>query len=480
MKVVFAMSEAGPFVRTGGLGEVGGSLPAALQRQGADVCVIMPKYSVIPESFVRDMKPINHFYVPVAWRRQYCELFELTYRGIPYYFIDNEYYFKRPNVYGEYDEAEQYTFFSRAVLESLVHFPGFKPDVIHCNDWHTALIPLMQKEFYAREPLYYAIKTVFTIHNLKYQGIFPQEVLGDILGLGETFNSEEGLEFHGAINFLKAGLLYTDWITTVSPTYAREIQEAFYGERLEGVLQKRKSCLTGILNGIDYETYNPSSDPYLASPYGASPHAKKNNKVALQRSLGLNEQRELPMLGMVSRLVDQKGLDLLTFIIEEILMLDVQMVILGTGDQQYEEKLQAIQVKYPRKFVFRREFSDALAHKIYAGIDVLLMPSRFEPCGISQMIAMRYGTIPIVRETGGLKDTVVPYNEYTGEGNGFSFANYNAHELLFTIQRALKIYQMDKITWERLKENAMSRDFSWDQSALEYAEIYRSLCNLQG
>lgn len=475
MKIVFAIAEADPFVKTGGLGEVGGSLPSALQRQGADVRVIMPNYSVIPEDFRKKLKHVNHFSVPVGWRRQYCGLEELTYNGVQYYFIDNEYYFKRPNIYGEYDEAEQYAFFSRAVLESLVHLPEFKPDILHCHDWHTALIPLMQKEFYAKEPLYYSIKTVFTIHNLKYQGIFPKEVLTDVIGLSETFFTEETLEFHGAVNFMKAGLLYADWVTTVSPTYAQEVQYSFYGEKLEGILKKRKDSLVGILNGIDYEVYNPYSDSHIAASYGTSKQAKEENKNDLQGILGLPERSDLPVLGMVSRLVDQKGLDLLSFVMEEILMLDVQMVILGTGDQRYEEELHTFVSKYPEKFAFRREFNDELAHKIYAGIDILLMPSRFEPCGISQMIAMRYGAIPIVRETGGLKDTVVPYNEHTGEGTGFTFANYNAHELLFAVQRAVRIYNSDKSAWTRLRKSAMSRDFSWESSAQAYTSIYRSL-----
>ena len=470
MKIVFAIAEADPFVKTGGLGEVGGSLPSALQKQGADVRVIMPKYSVIPEHFRKDLKHINRFSVPLAWRRQYCGLEELTYKGVRYYFIDNEYYFKRANLYGEFDEAERFAFFSRAVLESLVHIPEFNPDIIHCHDWHTALIPLMLKEFYTKSPLYYSINTVFTIHNLKYQGIFPKEVLTDVIGLDETFFTEETLEFHGAVNFMKAGLLYADSITTVSPTYAQEIQNSFYGEKLEGILQKRQDSLVGILNGIDYEVYNPDTDPYLVAP-----RAKDDNKNDLHAILGLPVRGDLPILGMVSRLVDQKGLDLLSFVMEEILMLDVQMVILGTGEQSYEQKLQAFADKYPEKIAFRREFNDQLAHKIYAGLDILLMPSRFEPCGISQMIAMRYGTIPIVRETGGLKDTVIPYQELTGEGNGFSFANYNAHELLFAVQRAVRLYYSDQSAWTKLRESAMKRDSSWAPSAYAYTKIYESL-----
>lgn len=476
MKVVFVTPEAGPFVKTGGLGEVMGSLPAYLHKQGVDVRVIMPKHSTI-EHFQREFKHLAHFDVPVAWRKQYCGLEELVYQEIPYYFIDNEFYFSRPSIYGEYDDAERFAFFSRAALESLIHIPGFKPDIIHCHDWHTALIPLMLKEFYSREPLYYPIKTIFTIHNLKYQGIFSKEVLGDIVGLGMEYFTEHALEFYGGVNFMKAALLYTDWITTVSPTYAQEIQNPYYGEKLEGILRKRNECLTGILNGVDYEVYNPFKDPYLFRPFNnlSLVLAKEENKKHLQSSLELPVRRESAVLGMVSRLVDQKGMDLLAHVMEEILMLDVQLVILGAGEHQYEEMLRYFASKYPEKLVIRLEYSDKLAHEIYAGADILLMPSRFEPCGIAQMIAMRYGTIPIVRETGGLKDTIMPYDEMTGAGNGFSFINYNAHELLFTVQHALEIYQGDKLLWGNIRQNAMESDFSWDKSAKAYIEIYESL-----
>lgn len=475
MKIVFAIAEADPFVKTGGLGEVGGSLPASLQKQGADVRVIMPKYSIIPEQFRNQLKPVTHFYVPLAWRKQYCGLEEMTYKGVHYYFIDNEYYFKRPSVYEDYDKAEQYAFFSRAVLECLVHLPEFRPDIIHCHDWHTALIPLMLKEFYCREPLYYPIKTVFTIHNLKYQGVFAKEVLGDILGLGDKFLTAENLGFYDGVNFMKAALLFADRITTVSPTYAQEIQNAYYGEKLEGLLQMRSKSLIGILNGVDYETYNPDQDPYLLTPFNSSSQAKEENKVNLQRILGLSVQGDVPVLGMVSRLVDQKGLDLMVHVLEEILTLNVQLVILGTGDHRYEEMLQFFAGKYPERMAAIMEYSDALAHKIYAGADIFLMPSRFEPCGISQMIAMRYGAIPVVRETGGLKDTVFPYNENTGEGNGFCFANYNAHEFLFAVQRALRLFSEDKSAWNKITENALKSNFSWDQSAQTYIEVYESL-----
>ena len=475
MKLVFVTAEAYPFVKTGGLGEVMGSLPAYLHKQGVDVRVIMPKYSAIAERFTREFKHVAHFDVQVAWRKQYCGLEELVYKGVHYYFIDNEYYFSRPRIYGEYDDAERFAFFSRAALESLIHIPGFKTDIIHCQDWHTALIPLMLKVCYSQEPLYYPIKTIFTIHNLKYQGIFPKEVLGDILGLGWEYFTEDTLEFHGAVNFMKAALLYADWITTVSPTYEEEIEKPYFGEKLDGLLRTRSKVLTGILNGIDYEVYNQLTDPYLVMPYSNFPLAKEKNKKQLQNTFGLPDREDRAVLGMVSRLVDQKGLDLLAHVMEEILELDVQLVIHGTGERRYEEMLRYFTSKYPGKLAIKLEFSEKLAHEIYGGSDMLLMPSRFEPCGISQMIAMRYGTIPIVRETGGLKDTIIPYNEMTDVGNGFTFTNYNAHELLFTVQQAVRIYQEDKLVWDNIRQNALKSDFSWDRSANYYNEIYESL-----
>lgn len=478
MKLVFVTAEADPFAKTGGLGEVAGSLPVFLHKQGIDVRIIMPKYSSISKDLQREFKHLSHYNVPVAWRKQYCGLEETIYQGIPYYFIDNEYYFTRPQVYGEYDDAERFAFFSRAALESLIHIPGFKPDILHCHDWHTALIPLMLKEFYKREPLYYPIKTLFTIHNLKYQGIFAKEVLEDIVGLGMEFFKENGLEFHGAINFMKGALLYADQITTVSPSYAEEIQNPFYGENLDGLLRKRRESLTGIINGLDYEAYDPFNDPYLVMPYQDVSESKAENKKHLQKNMGLPVRDDCAVLGMVSRLADQKGLDLLAHVLDELLELDVQMVILGTGEKQYEEMLKYFESKYPEKLAIRFEFSNELAHQIYAGSDMLIMPSRFEPCGIAQMIAMRYGAVPIVRETGGLKDTVMPYNEVIGTGNGFSFANYNAHELLFTVQRAVSIYYENKPVWNNIRLRAMESDFSWDRSANAYIEIYKSLLQI--
>ena len=475
MRVVFAITEADPFLKTGGLGDVGGSLPAALQKQGADVRVFLPKYSLISERFRREFKHLTHFSVPLAWRRQYCGLEEMTYQGIHYYFIDNEYYFDRPSAYENFDKAEQYAFFSRAVLESLAYLPGFQPDIIHCHDWQTALIPLILKEFYNQEPLYFPLKTVFTIHNLKYQGIFASEVLSDIIGLGRNLFTEEKLEFFGAVNYMKTALLYADRITTVSPTYAQEIQTPAYGEKLDGILHQRRDSLQGILNGIDYDTYNPDQDPYLAVRFNASPRAKEENKEYLQGILGLPVLRDSAVLGMVTRLVDQKGLDLLAHVLEEILLLDVQLVVLGAGEERYEEMLRYFAGKYPEKMAVRTKYSNELAHLIYGGSDLFLMPSLYEPCGISQMIAMRYGTIPLVRETGGLKDTVQPFNEANGRGNGFSFAAYNAHEFLFAVQRAVKLFSEKKAAWEKIQENARRCDFSWKRPAQTYMQLYESL-----
>lgn len=470
MRVLFVTPEADPFVKTGGLGEVGGSLPLALKRQGIDVRVMMPKYSQIPYELKQKIQPVAQFQVPLSWRHLYCGLEETHVNDIPYYFIDNEYYFKRSGIYGFYDQAEQYAFFCRSVLESLPYLTDFRPDIIHCNDWQTALIPLMLKlqsqKVTSDYPLTHAspIRTVFTIHNLQYQGVFAKEVLGDILGLGKEFFTAETLEFHGAVNFMKAALLYADHLTTVSPTYAKEIQTPYYGEKLEGILQRRNASLTGILNGIDVEKYNLES-----------PDQKRIQKRNLQRRMNLPLRPKVPLLAIVSRLVDQKGMALLAHVLEEIIRMDVQIVVLGSGERHYEGMFAYFAAKYPDKIAVRIQFDEPLAQKIYAGSDLFLMPSRFEPCGIAQMLAMRYGSIPIVRETGGLKDTVVPLNENTGEGNGFSFANYNAHELLFTVQRAVRIYQENPKLWNQIQHNAQKTDFSWDRSARQYLELYQTV-----
>ncbi|MEW6662305.1 MAG: glycogen synthase GlgA [Bacillota bacterium] len=479
MRVLFAVAEASPLVKTGGLGEVAAALPAALKKLDIDVRIIMPKYSAIPEEIRKEIKHLAHFYVPLAWRKQYCGLGELDWEGLKYYLLDNEYYFKRDHLYGYYDEAERFAFFCLAALESLAHLGGFRPDIVHCNDWHTALIPLLLKAYYGAGP-FNNIKTVLTIHNLQYQGIFPREVLGDILGLGDEYFTADKIEFYGAVNYLKAGLVYADCLTTVSPTYAQEIQGPYFGERLDGILRAKKDRLYGILNGIDYRKYNPQTDPHIFVNYRGSLYKKEENKLKLQSLLGLPVLRGVPLLGVISRLVDQKGLDLLAPVLEEMLTMDLQVVVLGTGEKRYEEMFAYFASKYPQKLAARLTFDVELAHRIYAGADLFLMPSRFEPCGLSQMIAMRYGTIPVVRETGGLKDTVIPYNQYTGEGNGFSFANYNAHELLFTVQRAVKIYREEKAVWKGLVEKALKSDFSQDKSAQKYVEVYKTILPVEG
>lgn len=474
MNVLFVIAEAYPFAKTGGLGDVGGSMPAALNNFQTDVRVIMPKYRSIPAELTADAKEIARFTVELAWRQLYGSVHEVSYGGIRYYLVDNEYYFGRERLYGYDDDAERYAFFCKAVLQSLTHI-GFRPDIVHCHDWHTALVPLYLQESYGHNPFYYGIKTMLTIHNLKHQGIFPAQYLDDILGLADHPEAWRKLEFYDALNYLKAGLLAADIITTVSPTYAAEIQDAYYGEGLDGVLRYRKNDLYGILNGIDTQKYDPQSDPHLTVNYGDALCQKEENKIALQQILNLPVRGEIPLVAVITRLVDQKGIDLLAHVLEEMLGMDLQMVILGTGDHKYEEMFNFFAAKYPAKLAARLTFDDGLAHKIYGGADMLLMPSRFEPCGLAQMIAMRYGTVPVVRETGGLKDSVEPYNEFTGEGTGFSFSNYNAHELLFTVQRAVGLFYEDKAAWKRLAANARQRDFSWKNSAAQYLDLYQKL-----
>ncbi|HZJ56780.1 MAG TPA: glycogen synthase GlgA [Clostridia bacterium] len=473
--IIFAAGEAAPFAKTGGLGDVVGSLPKAIKELGGDVRVIMPKYGGIPQGFMDGYRHIVDFHVDVGWRSQFCALGEVEYQGIHYYFIDNEYYFKRDCLYGYDDDAERFAFFSRAVLESLPRIEGFKPDIIHCHDWHTALLPMMIREHYGEDPFYQGVKTVLTIHNLRHQGIFPLSILDDLLGITEGSEAANNLEFNGAANYFKGGLVYADSITTVSPTYASEILTPYFGEGLDGILRMQRDKLRGILNGIDYRIYNPLRDPNLFVKYRSSLGKKADNKAALQSLVGLPEDRDVPLLGLVTRLDSQKGLDLLNHIMDELMDEELQMVVLGTGDRAYEDAFYYFASKYPAKLAVKILFDSSLAHKIYASADMLLMPSQFEPCGLAQMIAMRYNTVPIVRETGGLKDTVVPYNEETGEGNGFSFANYNAHELLFTIRRALKVYREDKAAWKGITESGRKMDFSWNASARSYMELYEEL-----
>lgn len=475
MNVLFVAAEGVPFSKTGGLADVIGALPKELKKQNVDVRVVLPKYGDTPEMYKQQMKLIYRFSVHLGWRNQYCGVLELEYQGVKFYFIDNEAYFKRPGTYGFFDDGERYAFLNRAVLECLPAI-GFRPDLIHCHDWHTGMIPVMLTQ-YRNQEFYKNIKTVFTIHNLQYQGVFSKSILGDMLGIGwEHFNSD-GIEFHDQVSFMKGGLNYSDALTTVSPTYAQEIQTAHYGADLEGVIHRRQSFLSGILNGIDYEEWNPQTDPLLLENYTwRSFKRKERNKQKLQAELNLPICASTPMMGMVSRLVRQKGLDLLAHIMEDLVQLNIQLVVLGTGEEEYEAMIRHFAWKYPEKVSANIRFNNELAHKIYAASDVFLMPSLFEPCGLGQLIALRYGAIPIVRETGGLKDTVEPYNEETGAGNGFSFANYNAHDMLYTIRRAVELYEQgEEGPWESLVKGAMKADYSWEQSARRYKELYESL-----
>jgi starch synthase len=473
MNILFAASECAPLVKTGGLGDVIGALPKALASLGVEASVILPKYGDLPQWAGDRLELIEEINVPVGWRRQYCGIYRLEHEGHILYFLDNEYYFKRHGSYGFYDDGERFAFFSRAVLEALPYLEK-KPDVIQCNDWQTGPICALLHAHYKNHPFYKKIKTLFTIHNLQYQGVFPKSVLSELLDLSELYFTQEGLEFYGQVSFLKAGLAFSDGLTTVSPTYASEIQSPYYGEKLEGFLRKRNKDLQGILNGIDQESYNPVTDPSLFTNY-RDYEGKLFNKVELQRLIGLPEDKDIPVLSMVTRLVDQKGIDLILHVFHEIIQLNVQFVILGTGDSDYETALRHLADQYPNKVSFHNYFDEPLSRKIYAGSDLFLMPSKFEPCGIGQLLAFRYGTLPIVRETGGLKDTVQPYNEFTGEGNGFSFANYNAHDMLYTIERAVWIYCYQPKKWRELVEKAMTLDFSWTVSAKDYKEVYHAL-----
>lgn len=477
MKVLLAASEAVPFIKSGGLADVIGSLPHALREQGVEARVILPKYEDIPASYRDQMKLVQVFDVYVGWRKQYCGLQELILDGIPYYFIDNEFYFRRTGLYGYGDDAERFVFFSRAVCEAIQHL-DFQPDVIHCNDWQTGLVPFMLQAHYGHVPSYAHIRTMFTIHNLKYQGHYSKELLQDLIGVGEDYFTPDGLEFYGDGSCMKAGLAYSDIITTVSKTYAEEIQTPQYGEQLDGILRARSSDLFGIVNGIDNDVYDPMKDPHLAVKFRNAMGKKRMNKTRLQEETGLPVDDNIPLIGIVSRLVEQKGLDLIAHVLDEILQLNVQLVVLGTGEWKFEEMFRQAAARYPDKVSAHIAFHDPLAHQIYAASDLFLMPSQFEPCGLGQLIALRYRSVPIVRETGGLKDTVIPYNEFTGEGTGFSFANYNAHELLYTIQRAVGYYENTEV-WQGLLNNISKVDFGWAQAAKQYKFLYSHLETLR-
>lgn len=475
MNILFATSEAYPFMKTGGLGDVAYALPKALRKQGIDVRVIMPKYTRISKEYSDKMEKVAEYNVQVGWRNQYCGLLRLEYDGIPFYFIDNKYYFKRGSAYGDFDDGERFSFFSKAILEAMKYIDNFTPDILHCNDWHTAIaIPLL-KEHYKNDSRYNKIKTVYTIHNLKYQGLFAKEMLGELLGLGMEYFSEDKLKYYNIISFMKGGIIFADRVTTVSPAYAEEIKTEYYGEGLNGLLRSRERDLCGILNGLDTDLNNPVIDKNIFENYDENNiQGKGENKEKLQELLNLPKDKGIPMIGMVTRLEEQKGIDLIREIIEELLHEDIQLVILGTGNQRYEDMFKFFAWKYPSKVSANIYFDASIAQKIYAASDMFLMPSKFEPCGIGQLIALKYGSIPIVRETGGLNDTVHSYNEYTGEGNGFTFKDYNSQDMLYTIKRAINFYY-NKDIWNKLITTAMKEDFSWNKSAQEYIQMYRNV-----
>lgn len=475
MQIVFASAECAPFVKTGGLGDVAGSLPAALVRAGAEVIVMVPKYATIKDEYKSQMEHFSDFYVSLGWRNEYCGLEKLEHDGVTYMFIDNERYFARDYPYGFFDDGERFAFFSKAITESLQHLPaGFECDILHCNDWQTALAPVFLREFYQGLPLYDRVKTVFSIHNVAFQGQFSDTVMEDILGVAHIPAAASQLRCDAcSINYMLGALRYADAITTVSPTYATEIQTPEFGEGLDGVLRERSYALQGILNGIDVAGFDPATDKRIAANYTVEDRSGKAVcKAKLQEELGLEVRDDRPLMVMVTRLTRQKGMDLVMYALDRILSGGVQVAVLGTGDRDYEDGLRYFQDKYPGTMAARIEFDPALSQRMYAAADMFLMPSKFEPCGLSQIIAMRYGTLPIVRETGGLKDTVQPYNEFTGEGTGFSFSNFNGDEMGDAVFRAARLFWDNRDAWNQLVTQAMSQDFSWTRSADKYLDLY--------
>lgn len=475
MQIVFASAECAPFVKTGGLGDVAGSLPAALVRAGAEVIVMVPKYATIKDEYKAQMEHFSDFYVSLGWRNEYCGLEKLEHDGVTYMFIDNERYFARDYPYGFFDDGERFAFFSKAITESLQHLPaGFECDILHCNDWQTALAPVFLREFYQGLPLYDRVKTVFSIHNVAFQGQFSDTVMEDILGVAHIPAAASQLRCDAcSVNYMLGALRYADAITTVSPTYANEIQTPEFGEGLDGVLRERSYALQGILNGIDVAGFDPATDKRIAANYTVDDRGGKAVcKAKLQEELGLEVRDDRPLMVMVTRLTRQKGMDLVMYALDRILAGGVQVAVLGTGDRDYEDGLRYFQDKYPGTMAARIEFDPALSQRMYAAADMFLMPSKFEPCGLSQIIAMRYGTLPIVRETGGLKDTVIPYNEFTGEGTGFSFSNFNGDEMGDAVFRAARLFWDNHDAWNQLVTQAMSQDFSWTRSADKYLDLY--------
>ncbi len=472
MKVLFVAAEAFPFAKTGGLADVVGSLPAALRRLGVDARVIMPCYGQDPHAYA-NMSRLQKVMVTLSWRYQYCELKRLDYRAVPFYFIENPYYFHRSGLYGFYDDAERFAFFCRAVLQSLSSL-DFIPDILHCHDWHTGPVSVFLRSHYAADPLCRKIKTVFSIHNILYQGNFPREILEDLLELDESYFTVSALEFYGQVSFLKGGLVFSDYLTTVSPSYAQEIQQPGYGYGMEGILQQRSAQLRGIVNGIDRTAYNPATDPDIFVNYRSSLSKKQQNKLLLQEQLGLKKDGEVPLCAFINRMVEQKGVDLIVEGLAELLGTGIQLVFLGTGEERYTRFLAEQAGRFPGQLSVNIFFDESLARKIYAGADFFLMPSLFEPCGTGQLIALRYGAIPVVRETGGLKDTIRNYDEAAGTGNGFTFKHYATYDMINTVKRALAVYR-NHDAWKTLVCGAMQEDHGWEASAQQYLDLYRQL-----
>jgi len=474
LSVVFAASEAAPFAKSGGLADVAGSLPKALKGKNIQVKVFLPLHAKIAQKYREDMTNLGHTTVSLGWRHQYVGVYHLNFESVDYFFIDNEYYFKRHQLYGDGDDAERYIYFSKAILAAMKYL-DIKPNILHTNDWHTASINVLLNHYQKYDPFYKDIKTVLTIHNLRYQGIFNPYELRDLLELPDEYFTEDTLKFYDSANLLKGGIVYCDHFTTVSKSYASEITYPYFGENLDGLIKKYAYKLTGIVNGIDYDLYNPKTDPNLPVTYDLRCiKRKKEIKVNLQMKYGLPVDPKIPMLAVVSRLVDMKGIDLIEHVLDELLELDIQLIVLGTGEKRYEELFKYYQYRFPNKVAARIYFDQDESQIVYGGADIFLMPSLFEPCGLSQLIALRYGTIPVIRQIGGLKDTVIPYNKYTGEGNGFGFLNYNAHEFLFTIKDALDIYK-NEAQWQLLIKHAMKSDNSWKSSSEAYLDIYHML-----
>ena len=476
MKILFASPEVAPFIKTGGLADVAGSLPQALAKEGHEVKVILPLYEGIGQEWRSKMTFLKYFNVTLSWRQVYCGVFELERDGVTYWFVDNEYYFKRFQIYGHFDDCERFAYFSRAVIET----PGqldWAPDIIHCNDWQTALVPVYLLEEKYRIPQLANAKSVFTIHNIEYQGRYGEQVLKDVIGLDASYFNEGMLAYFGDVNLMKGAIMASNFVTTVSPTYAQELRTPFYAKGLDGVINQQAGKIEGILNGIDMELYDPAANPGLAANFTLKSLVKGKNecKLALQKAVGLQENVDVPIIACVSRLVGHKGFSLVTDVLHEIMGLDVQMVVLGTGDWQYEEAFRHAQSQYPGRFAAQLTYSAPLSTMIYAGADIFLMPSISEPCGLSQIIAMRFGTVPVVRETGGLKDTVTPYNKFTGEGRGFTFSNINAGDMMWVLREAVDLYHNNKKAWRGLQKAGMTADFSWTNSAKQYLDIYQRI-----